>query len=173
MNETKQFSISQEQYEKLNELLLSFLKNSNSSHAMLSDLSGTTITTTGGEDRQRMMMLSSLAAGSYASNSAMARLLNENTDKCGHLHEGSMKNIYLKGVGDTFIFTVVYENKLPFEMISMLADKIVKELNSIVSNLTSSSKNSKVKTPERKTVLENEKAEDELNIELDMLMGEL
>lgn len=169
---TRQISLGRKQFESMTTVLNAFYKQTKCAVIMVSDVSGLAVAVKGTMNQQKMSLLSSLAAGNYATTGEIARLIEEETSFSGQYHEGQNQSIYLKGINDEFFLSVVFGKHIAFGMIRVLADKVIDQLADI---LKESERDPQDLTERQQTPSEFEDGDfqTELSSKLDAVLGKL
>jgi len=169
---TRQISLGRKQFDDITVVLNAFYKQTKCSVILLSDVSGLTVALKGTMNQQKMSLLSSLAAGNYATTGEIARLIDEDNSFSGQYHEGVSQSIYLKGVNDDFFLTVVFGKHIVFGMIRVLADKVIEQLAAILKEEDTSTDRVQSR-PQVPAELEDGDFQAELSSRLDAILGKL
>ncbi len=119
-----------EDVEKINEVLIEFLKLSDSKCNILIDKEGHMVTKAGKTGAIDLQSVSALVAGSYAATREMARLLGE--DEFSVLfHQGRKDSIQLTLVGDRTILATVFDERTTIGMVRLYAKEASEKLEEI------------------------------------------
>ncbi len=170
---TRKISLGKEQFEAISAVLNSFYQQTKCGVIMLSDVSGLAVALRGTKSKERMALLSTLAAGNYAATGEIAKLLDEANSFSGQFHEGAKQSIYLKGVNDEFFLSVVFGKNQTFGMIRVLVDRVIDQLAKILSEMPSGQSAVVESTDQNQKIrqeLEDESFQDELSSRLDEIL---
>lgn len=165
---SKQITLTRTQFERIQTAFSSFYKKTKCGAIVLSDVSGLAVAKVGRLDTMKLELLSTLTAGNYAATAEIARLIGEDTGFKVQFHEGQGQNIYVSGVNEDFLMTIVFSKQTTFGMIRVLAAKTISELEEILA-LPMSSENEEQITIVSETLVDTS-FKDELSSRLDSIL---
>ena len=122
-------------YEEIQTCLQDLLKKAGGHSVLLADATGQLVGMAGISNERDATALSTLAAGSFAATSEMAKFLGRNTQFEQSLYESKEYSIYSVTVGDRFLLTITFEASAKLGLIRIFTDQVVKRLKEIVSQI--------------------------------------
>lgn len=120
--------------ERINQILLEFLKLSEAKCAVLIDKDGHQVTRVGDVGSYDMDTISALGAGSFAATKEMARLLGEEEFSV-LFHQGKRDNIQLSIVGDRALMAVIFDEQTTIGMVRLYANESSARLNKVFGEI--------------------------------------
>lgn len=122
-------------YEEIQTCLQDLLKKAGGHSVLLADATGQLVGMAGISNERDATALSTLAAGSFAATSEMAKFLGRNAQFEQSLYESKEYSIYSVSVGDKFLLTITFEASAKLGLIRIFTDQVVKRLTEIVSQI--------------------------------------
>ena len=120
--------------ERLDEKLDSFLELSGAHSAMLIDREGHLVTRRGEPLSSPVESIAALIAGSFAATREMARLLGENEFTTMH-HQGERDSIQLHLVGERTLFVILFDDRTNLGLVRFYAQETCVQLAEIMEEL--------------------------------------
>ena len=130
-------SLSQSQFNDINQLLADLQEKTKCPAIILTDHSGLAIAQDGTMDPSQLPTLAALSAADYAATSEMARIIGEENGFKMHYHEGPKMNVYVSGVIDKFILVIVFSKDTTFGMVKVLTNKAIVKFEEIFNRQNS------------------------------------
>ena len=131
-------SFYEEDIQKIDDLLVDFLRLSGSKCALLVDKEGHMVTQKGEVESFDIDTISALVAGSFGATKEMARLLGEQ-EFSALFHQGERGNIQLSLVGDRTLLTILFDDSTTVGMVRLYAGETVKKLEKVLEDSSASS----------------------------------
>lgn len=123
-----------EDIEKIERVLLGFLKSANAKCALLVDKDGHLVTKAGEASTYDMDTISALVAGSFAATKQMAKLLGEEEFSI-MFHQGKKDNIQLSLVGERTILAIIFDDKTTLGMVRLYAGQVAGKLSALFDEI--------------------------------------
>lgn len=123
--------IGEEQFARINDALMGFLRESQGKCAILVDRDGQMLAKQGFTQNLDTMSLAALAAGAIASTQAIAALLGE-PEFSVLFHQGTHDHIHFSLVGQRAILMSVFDERTTIGLIRLVASKTVDCLISLL-----------------------------------------
>jgi predicted regulator of Ras-like GTPase activity (Roadblock/LC7/MglB family) len=123
--------IGEEQFARINEALMGFLRESQGKCVILVDRDGQMLAKQGFTQNLDTVSLAALAAGAIASTQAIAALLGE-PEFSVLFHQGSHDHIHFSLVGQRAILMSVFDERTTIGLIRLVAGKTVDLLTSLM-----------------------------------------
>ena len=120
--------------ERINQILLEFLKLSEAKCAVLIDKDGHQVTRVGNVGSYDMDTISALGAGSFAATKEMARLLGEEEFSV-LFHQGKRDNIQLSIVGERALMAVIFDEQTTIGMVRLYASDSSARLTKVFQDI--------------------------------------
>jgi predicted regulator of Ras-like GTPase activity (Roadblock/LC7/MglB family) len=95
---------------------------------LLADISGQLISKQGEMKDIDPVILAALTAGNMAATAEIARQISEKAPFKLLFHEGERQNIYLSGVGDSFLLVVAFDATVQIGLVRLFTRQAVKQL---------------------------------------------
>ncbi len=135
-----------EKIEDINEELDDFLKNSNSTAAILCEMSGEILTSQGDYSGLDTTTIASLAAGSFATTKGIANLLGEREFSL-LFHQGKSRNIFISNIESFAILIIVFSNDAVLGVVKQTSQDSKKRLISVFESIERGDKFTKKDKP--------------------------
>jgi len=119
---------------RIDELLQSFLYESNARCALLIDRTGQLITIAGEKPTFDSTSFASLAAADFSANDQLASMIGEQ-EFSSLFHQGEKDSMYLADVAKRVILVVLFDDRATLGMIRIKVRSVVRELSEIFSQL--------------------------------------
>lgn len=119
---------------RIDELLRSFLHESNARCALLVDRSGQLILSAGEPPQFDSAAFASLAAADFSANDQLASMIGE-PEFSSLFHQGEKESMYLADVAKRLILVVLFDDRATLGMIRVKVKAVVRELNTIVQEI--------------------------------------
>jgi predicted regulator of Ras-like GTPase activity (Roadblock/LC7/MglB family) len=116
--------------QRIEQLLQSFLHESNSRCVLLVDRAGQLITTTGEQPEFDETAFASLAAADFSANDQLASMIGEQ-EFSSLFHQGEKESMYLADVAKRIILVVLFDDRATLGMIRIKIKDLVRELDEI------------------------------------------
>lgn len=123
------------QWQEIQRCLQDLLAKAGGHSVLLADATGQLLGTVGISNERDAIALSTLAAGSFAATSEMAKFLGRNTRFEQSLHESQDYGIYTVSVGNEFLLTITFDACAKLGLIRIFTEQAVKRLTEIVSEI--------------------------------------
>jgi len=166
---TRQFSLSDEQFQDLARELENYRRFTASPIVCLIDASGLLIAKAGKAKDRALVLLAALGAANFSSSAQMAKLLGEGGGFKAQSYEGSRYTIYFYGVGTEHILISVYTRNSPLSVIQHFAMRFEPKLYNILNRAVDSEK-FKIRDGIIKEKLSKKEFENELSSKLDSVL---
>ncbi len=124
----------EEDYTRINEILVNLVQETNSKFALLVDRSGQLISSQGDTNQMDSISFASLSAGNFAATSELAKILGQEEFSV-LFHQGTDESIHLSVVASRVIMVVVFDNKTTLGLVRLRVSKAVEELAAIFSKI--------------------------------------
>lgn len=158
------WSFEEQDGRRIDQLLRSFLHESNASCALLVDRTGQLITIAGERPAFDSTAFASLAAADFSANDQLASMIGEQ-EFSSLFHQGEKESMYLADVAKRVILVVLFDDRATLGMIRIKIRNVVHELSAVFSELFS-------RLPSQPTGSRLESAwADEAEDEIDRLFG--
>ncbi|MFQ5602765.1 MAG: roadblock/LC7 domain-containing protein [bacterium] len=151
----QQLMLSENAYNRVAEILADLSANTRADVIVFCESNGYPVIHHGNSKDLDLMAISSLAANNFSATAQMATMVGEKNSFKFLFHEGENTNIYLSNVGFNFILVVVFSVEVALGMIRVFTNKAIKEINRAL-----------------KSVKEEEKSEEFVDLEFKTLLGE-
>ena len=122
-------------YEEIQTCLQDLLKKAGGHSVLLADATGQLVGMAGISNERDATALSTLAAGSFAATSEMAKFLGRNTQFEQSLYESKEYSIYSVTVGDEFLLTITFDASAKLGLIRIFTEQAVKRLIEIMNQI--------------------------------------
>jgi predicted regulator of Ras-like GTPase activity (Roadblock/LC7/MglB family) len=119
---------------KIDGILMNFLRESGATAALLIDRSGQPLAMNGKFGSLDTVSIPALAAGAFASTSAMARLLGE-PEFTVLFHEGVKENIHVSTVGDHAILMAIFGASTTVGMVRLFAREAIRAIEAVLTEV--------------------------------------
>ncbi|HDS08587.1 MAG TPA: roadblock/LC7 domain-containing protein [Firmicutes bacterium] len=139
-------SVIGEKIEDINEELEGFLRNSNSTAAILCEMSGEILTSQGEYSELDTTTIASLAAGSFATTKGIANLLGEREFSL-LFHQGKATNIFISNIESYAILIIVFNNDAVLGVVKQTSQESRKNLVEVFQKIEKQAKGKKVEKP--------------------------
>ena len=139
-------SVIGEKIEDINEELDNFLKNSNSTAAILCEMSGEILTSQGDYSGLDTTTIASLAAGSFATTKGIANLLGEREFSL-LFHQGKATNIFISNIGSFAILIIVFNNDAVLGVVKQTSQESKQRLVGVFESIEKGTKYGKKEKP--------------------------
>ncbi|MDD3627873.1 MAG: roadblock/LC7 domain-containing protein [bacterium] len=149
-------SVIGEKIENINETLEDFLRNSNSTAAILCEMSGEILTSQGDYTGLDTTTIASLAAGSFATTKGIANLLGEREFSL-LFHQGKATNIFISNIESYAILIIVFSNDAVLGVVKQTSYDSRKKLVEVFQAIE---RQSKGKKPEKPIIVKEEKPQE-------------
>ena len=123
--------------DRVDQILVEFLRQSQARCAMLIDREGYMITRQGSTKSFDNDTISALVAGSFAATKEMARLLGQDEFSVLY-HQGKRESIQMTLVGERILLTVIFDEQTTLGMVRLYAKEAAKRLATELYNNDSS-----------------------------------
>jgi predicted regulator of Ras-like GTPase activity (Roadblock/LC7/MglB family) len=117
---THDVAIHEDAAQRINRVLLTFLKDSAALDALLIDRSGQLLAQGGSDRSLDTVSLSALAAGAFSSTAAMARLIGE-PEFTMLFHQGIKENIHVAAVDEHALLLAIFDSRTTVGMVRLFA----------------------------------------------------
>ncbi len=128
--------IFEEDLQKLNAILLSFLKESEAKCVFLIEEGGQPITMQGVTESIDTTALSVLAAGAFASTKEIAKLIGEPEFSVLY-HQGRKEHIHVSLIGDSILMIAIFDDRTTVGMIRLYARDAGREIADVFAQIKS------------------------------------
>lgn len=128
--------IFEEDLQKLNAILLNFLKESEAKCAFIIEEGGQPITMQGVTESIDTTALSVLAAGAFASTKEIAKLIGEPEFSVLY-HQGKKEHIHVSLIGDEILMMVIFDDRTTVGMVRLYAQDAGKEIADLLAQIKS------------------------------------
>jgi predicted regulator of Ras-like GTPase activity (Roadblock/LC7/MglB family) len=125
-------AIHEEAAGRIDEILGHFLQESSAIDALLIDRGGQLLARGGSARSLDTVSLSALAAGSFSSTAAMARLLGE-PEFTMLFHQGIRENIHVAAVDDHAILLAVFDHRTTVGMVRLFAKEATGAIGAVLA----------------------------------------
>ena len=126
---------SEGQWHEMQICLQDLLTRAGGHSVLLADATGQLLGMAGISNERDATALSTLAAGSFAATSEMAKFLGRNTQFKQSLYESKEYSIYSVTVGGEFLLTITFDANTKLGLIRIFTEQAVKRLTEIVSQI--------------------------------------
>jgi predicted regulator of Ras-like GTPase activity (Roadblock/LC7/MglB family) len=123
--------IHEDDAEKINAVLTTFLGESGASEALLIDRSGQLLAATGANRALDTVSISALAAGAFSSTGALAKLLGE-TEFTVLFHQGNKESMHVSTVDDQSILLAIFGERTTVGMVRLFAKEAAAAIGQIL-----------------------------------------
>lgn len=124
------WSFSEQDFQRIDQLLQSFLYESGARCTLVVDRAGQLVTTTGEKPQFDSTAFASLAAADFAANDQLATMIGE-PEFSSLFHQGEKESMYLADVAKRVILVVLFDNRTTLGMIRIKVKAVVRDLNEI------------------------------------------
>jgi predicted regulator of Ras-like GTPase activity (Roadblock/LC7/MglB family) len=128
------WSFGEEEAARIDQLLQSFLYESQARCALLIDRTGQLITTAGDRPAFDSTAFASLAAADFSANDQLASMIGEQ-EFSSLFHQGEKESMYLADVAKRVILVVLFDDRATLGMIRIKVRSVVVELTAIFARL--------------------------------------
>ena len=132
--------IHEDDAEKINTVLTTFLGESGATEALLIDRSGQLLAATGANRALDTVSISALAAGAFSSTGALAQLLGE-TEFTVLFHQGNKESMHVSTVDDQAILLAIFGERTTVGMVRLFAKEAASAIGLILSESRSKPRN--------------------------------
>ena len=120
--------LSAELMDKIDDVLAELLNKAQASYIILADISGQLISKIGKKRNLDPTIISALTASNMAATTEIAKQVGEKVPFKMVFHEGEKHNIYLSGVGSSFLLAVVFEVSVQIGLVRLYTKEAGKKL---------------------------------------------
>ncbi|HYW06939.1 MAG TPA: roadblock/LC7 domain-containing protein [Longimicrobium sp.] len=167
MSRSSSWSLSEEDFLRIDRVLQAFLYDSNARCTLLVDRTGQLVTTAGEKPEFDTVAFASLAAADFSANDQLATMIGE-TEFSSLFHQGERESMYLADVARRVILVVLFDNRTTLGMIRIKVKAVVRELSEVFREIFDRSG-----TGGRPAVHMEAGFADEAEDEIDRLFGDL
>ncbi len=121
-------ALSEEHSERVDKVLTELITKTNARCAILADISGQLLATTGRTKGLDATVLAALIASNVAATAEMARLLGERRHFQILFHQGEEQNLHLNTIGTSFLLAVVFSVNVQIGLVRLFSTKAVDAL---------------------------------------------
>lgn len=150
--------------EKIDEYLDSFLERSKANCVLLIDVEGHLVTKKGFTQTLDTTSIAALVAGSFASTRALAQNLGEKEFSV-IFHQGENENIHISLVSDRCLIVIIFDDRTTIGMVRLYAKEVTEDLSTVLNAIRSSDK-------ERPNPIEDQAFQQEAEAKLDEFFSE-
>lgn len=126
---------SEERWHEIQICLRNLLTKAGGHGVLLADTTGQLLGMAGISNERDATALSTLAAGSFAATSEMAKFLGRNTRFEQGLYESKEYSIYSVTVGDELLLTITFDASAKLGLVRIFTEQAVKRLTEIASQI--------------------------------------
>jgi len=130
------WSLGEEDYRRLVELLNALLKESNASCALLVDRAGQLLAHTGEQLAFDPTAFASLTAADFSANDQLAKMIGE-PEFASLFHQGEKESMYLADVARRVILVVLFDQRTTVGMVRLRVKQSVLELTKVFDDMFS------------------------------------
>lgn len=122
------FGLTSEQMDRINHILKQLYIKSQASCILLADISGQLISLMGRKEDIDPVIVAALTASDMSATAELARQIGEESPFKLLFHEGERQNLYLSGVGDSFIMIVIFKTTVPIGLVRIFTKQAIQQL---------------------------------------------
>ena len=126
-NGSSSWSLSEEDFHRIDAILQAFLYDSNARCTLLVDRTGQLVTTAGEKPDFDSVAFASLAAADFSANDQLASMIGE-TEFSSLFHQGEKESMYLADVARRVILVVLFDNRTTLGLVRLKMKETVTEL---------------------------------------------
>ncbi|HEX8431600.1 MAG TPA: roadblock/LC7 domain-containing protein [Longimicrobium sp.] len=130
MSRSSSWSLSEQDFLRIDKVLQAFLYDSNARCTLLVDRTGQLVTTAGEKPEFDTVAFASLAAADFSANDQLATMIGE-TEFSSLFHQGERESMYLADVARRVILVVLFDNRTTLGMIRIKVKAVVRELSEV------------------------------------------
>jgi predicted regulator of Ras-like GTPase activity (Roadblock/LC7/MglB family) len=130
MSRSSSWSLSEQDFTRIDRVLQAFLYDSNARCTLLVDRTGQLVTTAGEKPEFDTVAFASLAAADFSANDQLATMIGE-TEFSSLFHQGERESMYLADVARRVILVVLFDNRTTLGMIRIKVKAVVRELGEV------------------------------------------
>ncbi len=130
---SRKMHISRGQYTAMQQALRTYSQKTKCHSVFVVDSSGMLVAHAGTMESGGVGLLATLVAGNYAASNEMAKVVGEAHGFRTQFLEGKGESIYVAGIDENFLLSVVFGAHVTFGMVRVQATKTIEELNKVVS----------------------------------------
>jgi predicted regulator of Ras-like GTPase activity (Roadblock/LC7/MglB family) len=136
MSGASSWSFREEDYGRIQEILVAFLRESGSRTALIVDRTGQLVATVGETPTFDPTAFASLTAADFSANDQLARMLGE--PEFGALfHQGERESMYLADIARRVILVVLFDHRTTLGLVKLRVRSAVADLNRVFTEMFS------------------------------------
>ena len=132
--EKEQLILSEEVYNKINDVVSNLYENTNVDCVVFCESNGYPVSHKGEFKQIDMSAISALAAANFSATAEMASMIGEEDSFKYLFHEGEHRNIYLSNVDYNFLLLIIFDVKVTLGMVRIFTKKAMKDLDGLLKS---------------------------------------
>lgn len=129
---TRIVSLSKEQYGAVNHILSDFYQHTKCAAALLADLSGVLLAHYGPMSNSVCSSLAAVVAAQHEALKELSAMIGEKREFANYLLQGEEKNIEICAITEDYVFAVVFDCDIAFEVMSVFVQRVKEKLRAVL-----------------------------------------